>query len=394
MIGFFSKDSGDDPDRHDDNESSDGLPYGIELPPTPRLPDINWLDDIAENARLGIPQPGFPARPLPFEEAAISLFNADMRELSKWRDQQRALLPSLYETATARRTSLEQEREVLDRKIVDTEKSIDAQRDELAEQDLKYPHASGPVNGALVLGVAVGAGLETIALQPMIGLVFATDDWKAWTTAAGVVVVIGGASWAFGGLLHRYLTYEGPVRVRHALACASIGFGLFAALALVGITAVRVLGRNADVTSLWEGVANACLLAAVQGLVQLAAMTHGWRHENPRVRELANTETHLGQLRAERDSIENAVGDTCVWADSLNEFHVGDWLTNHRAQLADDYAADDLIYRNELAQALIGAGHDEAADILHILPLPKFVPPVETDAEDDDEWVHGFMLPL
>ena len=69
-------------------------------------------------------------------------------------------------------------------------------------------------------------------------------------------------------------------------------------------------------------------------------------------------------------------------------------MTEHRAQIAEDYAAADLTYRNELGQALLDAGHDEAADMLLILPLPRFVPPVESDPDDADNWINGFMLPL
>jgi len=393
-MAFFRKTHGDDEFGLPDDQDTDGRPDGIEPPPVPRLPAIDWPADVAANARLGIPQPGFPSRALPFEEAAVSLFQADMRELSKWGSRQRALLPSLSEMATARRTGLEQESDRLDREIADTEVNIDAQRDQLAEQDLKFPQGSGAVGGLLVFATALGAGLETIALQPVIADVFATHDWKAWAFAGLTVGAIGYSSWQFGGLLHRWLTYEGPSRVRRTLGWTSVGFGLFATLALVAVVAIRILGRNAEVTSLKEAAFAGCLYAAVQGLVQLAAMTHGWRHQNPRVQELINTEAHLAQLRDQREMLGVALGDAAAWAESLNEFHVGDWLTDHRAQLAEDYAAADLTYRNELGHAHIEAGHDEAADMLLILPLPRFVPPVESDPDDATNWINGFILPL
>jgi hypothetical protein len=394
MAFSFRKNTPDDDFDFPAEQDTDGRPNGIEPPPVPRLPDIDWPTDIADNARLGIPQPGFPSRPLPFEESAVNLFNADQRELSKWGKRQRAILPSLYEMAMTRRSTLEQECDSLDRQISETEANIQEQREQLVEQDLKFPHVSGAVDGLLVVGTALGAGLETIALQPVIGEVFATHDWKAWGFAALTVGAIGYSSWQFGGLLHRWLTYEGPSRVRRALGWKSVGFGLFATLALIAVVAVRILGRNSEVTSWQEAAFAGCLYAAVQGLVQLAAMTHGWRHQNPRVRELANTEAHLTQLRVERDTLGDALGDAAAWAESLNEFHVGDWLTDHRAQLAQDYAAADLAYRNELGQALIDAGHDEAADMLLILPLPQFVPLVESDPDDATNWINGFMLPL
>lgn len=392
-MAFFNKNHDDDDADSIAAQDADGRPDGIDPPPVPRLPDIDWQGDIAENARLGIPQP-FPSRPLPFEEAAVNLFNADQRELSKWGDRQRAILPSLYEMATTRRSALEQERDRLDLQIAETESNIEEQREQLVEQDLKFPHVSGAINNTLIVGVALGASLETIALQPVIGQVFATDDWKAWGFAALVVGAVGYSSWQFGGLLHRWLTYEGPSRVRRALGWKSIGFGLFATLALVAVVGVRTLVRNTAVTSWQEAAFAGCLYAAVQGLVQLAAMTHGWRHQNPRVQELANTEAHLTQLRADRDTLGDALGDAAAWAESLNEFHVGDWLTHHRAQLAQDYAAADLAYRNELGQALRGAGHDESAYMLLILPLPQFVPLVESNPEDDADWINGFVLPL
>lgn len=394
-MAFFNKNhSDDDFGVPDDSQDPDGRPDGIEPPPVPRLPDIDWQADVTANARLGIPQPGFPARPLPFEEAAVNLFHADMYELSKWGKRQHALLPSLCEMATARRAGLEQECDRLDREIADAEADVERQRDQLVEQDLRFPQVSAAVSGLLVFGITLGAGFETVALQPVIGEVFATHDWKAWGFAALTVGAIGYSSWQFGGLLHRWLCYEGPRRIRRALGWKSVGFGLFAALALVAVVAIRILGRNTDVTSWQEAVFAGGLYAAVQGLMQLAAMTHGWRHQNPRVRELANTETHLTQLRAERESLDDALGDAAAWTESLNEFHVGEWLTDHRAQLAEDYAASDLTYRNELGQALIAAEHQEAADMLLILPLPQFVPPVESDPDDPDDWVNGFVLPL
>ena len=394
MAFSFRKNIPDDALDIPADQDTDGRPDGIEPPPRPRLDDIDWQTDVAENSRLGIPQPGFPSRPLYIEEQAVFLFSADMREWSKWGKRQRALLPSLSETATTRRTSLEQDCDRVDREIADTEASIDDQRDQLAEQDLRFPRVSAAVDDLLIVGTALGAGLETIALQPVIGDVFATHDWKAWGFAALAVGAIGYSSWQFGGLLHRWLTYEGPHRVRRALGLKAIGFGLFAALALVAVVGVRILGRNVEVTSWKEAAFAGCLYAAVQGLVQLAAMTHGWRHQNPRVRELANTEAHWHQLREERASLSDDLGEASAWAESLNEFQVGEWLTDHRAQLAEDYAAADLAYRNELGQALIDAGHDEAADMLLILPLPRFVPPIESDPDDSANWINGFMLPL
>lgn len=378
----------------DEGPDTDGCPDGIDPPPAPRLADVDWDADVAENARLAIPQPGFPSRPLPFEESAVKLFDADMRECTKWGNRQRTLLPSLHETALARRNELQDDCDRLDREIAATQNDVEAQREQLDEQDSRFPQASGAVDGLLVVGTAVGAFLETVALQPVIGKIFATDDWKAWSFAAFAVGAIGYSSWQFGGLLHRWLAYEGPIRVRRTLGWKAVGFGLFAVLALIAIVAIRILARSDEVTSWQEAAFSGCLYAAVQGLVQLAAMTHGWRHENPRVKELANTEAHLAQLRTDREAREDDLGDATAWAESLNEFQVGTWLTEHRAQLAADYGAADLAYRNDLGQALIDAGHDESASMLLILPLPTFVPPVESDPDDTTEWVNGFMLPL
>lgn len=393
-MALFSKKPRDDDGSPDDLRGADGLPDGVETPPVPRLPDIDWQTDVTENARLGIPGPGFPSRALEIEEAAVNLFNADMRELTKWGNRQRAVLPALHEMASTRRNGLELECNGVDGEIASAEAAVVAQREQLAEQELKYPRASGAVNGSLVVGTALAAGLEMIALQPVIGAVFATQDWKAWGFAALAVGGIGYSSWQFGGLLHRWLAYEGPRRIRRALGLKALGFGIFAGLALVAVVGIRLLGRNDQVTSVGEAVFAGFLYAAVQGLVQLTAMTHGWRHENPRVRELANTEAHLAQLRQDREALDDARGEAETWAESLNEFHVGEWLTQHRAQIAEDYAAAVHIYRNELGQALIGSGHGEAADVLLILPLPKFVPPIESDPDDDGDWVNGFILPL
>lgn len=117
----------------------------------------------------------------------------------------------------------------------------------------------------------LGAGLETVALQLVIGEVFATDDWKAWSFAALTVGAIGLSSWQCGGLLHRWHTYEGPSRGRRALGWKALGFGLFATLALVAVSAIRILGRNADVTSLNEAA-----------LSQRSKVSFSWPHD-PRV---------------------------------------------------------------------------------------------------------------
>ena len=176
------------------------------------------------------------------------------------------------------------------------------QREQLAEQDLKFPQVSGPVDGLLVVGDRARCGLETIALQPVIGEVFATHDWKAWGFAALTVGAIGYSSWQFGGLLHRWLTYEGPQSRAARPRVEVVGFGLFASVGSSPSSRSAILGRNAEVTSWKEAAFAGCLYAAVQGLVQLAAMTHGWRHENPRVRELANTEAQL-DASAERAGV-------------------------------------------------------------------------------------------
>lgn len=378
-----------------DLQSADGLPDGVEPPPVPRLVDLDWHPDLIENARLGIPRPGCPSRPLPFEEAAANAFNADMHELSKWAQRQRAVLPSLHEMATTRCDSLDLELDRLDAEIADTEADVAAQRDQLAEQYLKFPWLSGTINGPLIVGTSLVAGLETVALQPVVGEVFATADWKAWAFSALAVGSIGYSSWRFGGVLHQWLAYEGPPRIRRALGWKAAGFGAFAGLALVAVVGIRLLGSHQQVTSATEALFAGFLYAAVQGLVQLAAITHGWRHDDPRVRELANTEAHLAQLRLDRDAVADARGETHIWAESLDGFTVSTWLTEHRAQLAADYAAASLSeYRNPLEQALRDAGHEESADMLLILPLPKFVPPIDSDPDDDGDWVTGFMLPL
>ncbi|WP_055476940.1 hypothetical protein [Gordonia sp. HS-NH1] len=395
MMALFNRHrSNDDLGLPDEDTDTDGRPDGIDPPPAPRLADIDWDADVAENARLAIPQPGFPSRPLPFEESAVKLFDADMRECTKWGNRQRALLPSLHETASARRLDLREDCDRLDREIAAAQNDVESQREQLDEQDRRFPQGPGAVDGLLIAGMTLGAGLETITLQPVIGEIFTTQDWKAWCFAAFAVGAIGYSSWQFGGLLHRWLAYEGPVRVRRTLGWKALGFAVFAVLALIAVVAIRLLARNDEVTSWQEAAFGGCLYAAVQGLVQLAAMTHGWRHDNPRVKELANTEAHLTQLRSDREMRDDDLGDATAWAESLNEFHVSAWLTEHRAQLAADYAAADLAYRNDLGQALIAAGHDESASMLLILPLPTFVPPAESDPDDTTEWVNGFMLPL
>jgi hypothetical protein len=394
-MGFFRKNSNDSTNDIDDYEpTADGLPAGIEPAPSPRLPEIEWDEDVTKNAQLGIPQLGYPARALPFEEMTERLFNADMREHTKWLDRQRGLLPSLLEMASTRRAQLGHQCALLAAKIAAVEADISAQRDQLADPDRKFPQPAAKVSTGIAVVTTAGAVLETFALQPMIGQIVRLNNERAFGLAAFAVGSVGCAGWLLGGVLHRWAAYEGPRRLRRLQGSAALGLGLLSISALVAVVGVRILGRNEQLSTS-AAVMTALLYAAMQGGVQLGAILHGWWHSNPRVRQLANTTAHLEDLTVDLRELEDARENADLWAESLADFQLGAWMTEHRAQLAEDYAAADFDYRNNLSQALIEAGHDDAVAMLHILPLPKFVPPVEIDPSDPLNWLTGgFLLPL
>ena len=391
-MAFFNR-------NHDDDDlgteaggpNTDGLPDGVDRPPVPPLPGEDLHATIERNVRSGIPGSGHPSRPLAEEEAAVHLFNAFMWELTNWAARTRIIIPALIDAAAERRNLAESDFARVTRKIEETEADIEAQRDQMVDRELRFPLLVTAVNGLLIaFAVALGY-VEVLGLKPVIGQVVGMGPKSAWYSAVGVVGLSVLAAWELGSRLHKWVTYEGPARVRKTYGWWVALLGVAELFVLAGIIYMRLQLHSENVTSPLSG---AIIYVGVQALAILTAAGHGWRLNNPRTQELAHSEAHLKQLQQERNDREDDLTEARIWAESLGEFRVGDWLSQHRAQIAEDFARDVLEYRAELGQSHLEAGNDEAYTILLILPLPKFVPPVDTDPDDPGDWINGFMLPL
>lgn len=369
-----------------------GLPAGLDPPPAQQ--DIDWEGEIPEMARLSVPRPGHPARCTDAEGAAELMFMGDMHEVTKWGRHQRTLIPSLLEIAGTQRTTLDAALRKCEREITVTEDDLDAQRDQMSDQDLKFPGVARHGSALAATGTVGFGTLEIFTLKPMIGAVIGQDDFTAGAMSGLVVTGICAAMWGLGWSLHRGVTYEGPARIRRLYLAVAIGLGLVGVCALAAIVGIRVTGSD-DGMGVVSHSLGGLLYGAVQASVQFLAATHGWMVGNPRVRQLKVTERHLGELQTERDSLEARLGDVETWVESLTEFDISAWMTSHRARIAADYGASNRDFRHQLGLALLSEGHDESADTLHLLPLPQFVPPAEVN--DDDEpggWLTGWIQPL
>ncbi|WP_235530616.1 hypothetical protein [Phycicoccus sp. Root563] len=381
----------------------EGLPDGLEPPPTSGLEDLEWQAEVDGCARLGIPRPGGPVRELAFERGVVGRFVAHMHDLDKWAARQRALLLAVRVDAAARCSHLEQEGRRLDVDVATTESDLEAQREQLADRADRFASGNGVVDKRLVMGIVCLAGVEVLVLTPLIGVLMGDNVVTASAFACLVVGVVGYGSWQLGCLLHRWLAYEGPPRLRRALGLTALALGVLAVTALAAVVLARLVGlgdlakaeADAPVLSAQDTVVSALVFLAVQGLVQLISGIHGYRHGNPRLRELAGTQAYLSRVRTERDEVVEQLGEMQTWAETLDEFRVGEWLTRHRSAIAACYEARDHLFRSDLEKALVHAGQHASADMLLILPIPRFVPPVDHD--DDDAlggWRNGFLLRL
>lgn len=369
-----------------------GLPLGLEPPPPQQ--DIDWMSEIPEMARLGVPRPGHPARCTDAEGAAELMFAADMHEVTKWGRRQKTLIPGLLEIAGTERSTLDATLRKFEREITVTEDDLDAQRDQMSDQDMKFPGLARQGSTLAAAGTVGFGTLEIITLKPMIGTVIGTDDFTAGAMSGLIVTGICSAMWGLGRALHRGLTYEGPARIRRLYLAVAAGLGLVVGVgALVAIVGIRVAGGD-DGMGTESHVLGGLLYGSVQAAVQFLAAAHGWSVGNPRVRQLKVTERHLKGLQTGRDSLEARLGDVETWVESLAEFDISDWMTSHRARIAADYGAANRDFRHQLGLALLDEGHDESADTLHLLPLPQFVPPVEVDDDDPGGWLTGWIQPL
>jgi hypothetical protein len=369
----------------------DGLPDGVEPPPIPPLPGVGLHDNIERNVRSGIPGSGYPSRPLPEEEAATHLFNAHMRELTLWVARARAIIPAVTDAAAERCNVVDGDRARTSSKIEETEADVEAQREQLVDRELRFPSLLARVNNLLIaFAVAIGF-VEVLGLQPVIGQVVGMPPEAAFFSAVGVVGLSVLAAWESGGRLHKFVTYEGPSRVRVIHGWWVVLLSASELALLIGIIYMRSQMRGQNLTS---PVAGTVIYVGVQALAIVTAAGHGWRLNNPRVQELAHTERQLAHLQGDRAAIEDELAQARVWAESINEFHVCAWLSHYRAQIAEDFSRDVLDYRTALGQAHLEAGNNDAYAVLLVLPLPKFVPPAEADPDDPNVWINGFVLAL
>lgn len=393
MIGVLRAKQEGSLDDDAEGLSALGLPFGIEPPPPSRRLEIDWAREADECAQCGIPQGSAPLRPLYIEEAAQRLFEADNHDFSKWASSQAGKRDSLRDSASELFARREAERVELSRQMDDCSADIAVQRDQLVDQDLKYPRtAAGIKAGAIVATVLLGA-LEVFLLQPVVGQVFDVSEPKAWGMAAVIAAGIAALSTFLGTTLHRSLMSEGPARIRRPYVAGAAIAAVFSVAVLVGLTGIRILARSNELTSASSPIMIGLTFAAVQGAFQLGGIAHGWWRHNPRVRQLAASEVHHEQLSDEFETCDEACQEAASWKSSLDDWDHRQWIADHRASLASDYTADVLTFRGDLQAAHLTRKNLEAVEKLDLLPMPVFVPPVETDLDAGD-WLTGFVLPL
>lgn len=373
----------------------DGLPRDVEPPPLETQEEVPWDADVELYTSIGSPAPGHPHRCLGTESQAVEGHDDDQLAVTKWLRRTAAVLPALLESWTTHRQNLQQVRAeaVTERNGLVT--MIDDLRDQLAEPDQKY-------SGSSVVGTALTrfltfflAGVETLALYPVLGQVLAVSGAAAMASSLMSVVLGIGAGWGVGALLHRGLLYEGPTRVRRTHFALATMLTAAGGAILVGIIAVRVMVSDPRFTSHEDAVMTAVLWAGIQLTAQVLAFWDGWRRNNPRVNEIVAAE---GRLEACEDTIDAIDAEQQIVDEEvelLTQFSLLAWVADHRTQIAKRYTERTHQFRKELGASLIATGHDEAADLLLILPMPAFIPPVDTDWNDPgDDWLHGFVLPL
>jgi hypothetical protein len=372
-----------------------GLPVGLDPLPPSRLADqiASWSADVPRSAALAMPGAGHPARPMAPEEAAAHAFAADIEDLSKWARTTAPRLRALTDDAERRRSDAAEDVRKLDEEIEQRETELAQLRDQLTDQDRRFPAPAGPKQVAILVACVVLAAVEVSALVPVVGIVFQVADPYAWMMAGGIVGVTTGSAWGAGATLHRWLLHEGPDRVRRAIGWMALLFVAIALVGTVGTVAMRYLSADSRIG---EGAAasSAATYFAVQAGAVLTSMLHAWWHNDPRVRELRALEAELGFLEGIREGARATESEESLLAQGLAEFDLNAWLARHRSALALEYRSANLEkYRHPLGQALAEAGHDLSVMTLQVLPLPSYVPPVEVDPDEVD-WISGFVVTL
>lgn len=373
--------------------TEDGLPYGFEPPPDDRVAEINDLlaDDVAIASPLGFPGSGHPNRPLPIEEALERIYNETQADYTPWAKRQSGRQPQLLEQAQKRQTELTGEHDRVTERATQAQSELDQQRAQLIEPDLAWTAPVRDLFRKVMPIVIVGvAFLELLALQPAIGQVVQLSDAKAWGLTCFAAVVIMLTSYSAGAVLHRCLSYEGPRRIRTTLALVTGFLTALALAALVGVVTIRVVSSAQG-----TGLAALPLYVAVQGGVQAVAALHGWSHLNPRVRQIRRTELEVARLAETGEELTARIAEAADWEASLVAFRMIKWLTVRRPAMADSYTEAVLrLSRGWRGYELLRLEHPDSADVLAMLPLPKFIPPMDSEDDDGLEWLTGLLLTL
>jgi hypothetical protein len=394
ITGLFRRraDGSSDDTVPDDTASGEGVPQGVPLPPPSRLDAVEATldEDVIRSADVGLPPVGYPNRPLPSEEEAVKHHDIDQHQLSVWAREAKAVIAALLVEASDKLTHLAGQRTDFQSDQQATTSALDDAESELDEPDRRYFRQPGSWALALMLGgLLVLGALETNALQPILGQVLRQSDRQAWGLAVFMVAVLTGECHVTGVVLHRWLAYEGPRRMRVAHALGALVGLLLAAAALTAIVIIRMTGAKIStpgVTSL--------LYVAVQGGVELGALALGWWHGNPRVRQIRGLRQEIDALEDKLADSDDRIAEVAQWQQTLQEFSVNDFLQSRRPQLAADYAAVILAHRHNLWIELVERAHQDSADTLLLLPLPVFTPPADIDDDDGDWLTGGFGLAL
>ena len=161
---------------------------------------------------------------------------------------------------------------------------------------------------------------------------------------------------------------------------------------LAGIVDIRLQMLSAGNAS-WSA---ALLYIAMQGGVELAgSAVHGWWQHNPRVRQIRATEQRIAEAELAGEDSTDRITELSDWEETLVQFQMTDWLASRRAALADRYASAVLrISRNTRCHELSRLGHHDAVSTVQMLPMPKFIPPVDLGSDDIDDWLSGPLLTL
>jgi hypothetical protein len=386
--------SGNDDDDVEYDPTMDGLPHAFEQPPHDHLDEVAELldEDVLIGSPLGFPETGHPLRPMHIEEAVVLIHDEVQSDFGRWGRRQEGRQQALVIEAEQRIAEINRQHEVLHDEVAQRKTELSQQQDQLSDPDLALPSRTRTLaRDAAPVAVLAVVTMEVFALRPIVGQVIRLSNPQSWFLTTVAVSVIMASSYLSGAVLHRWLTYEGPRRIRHAhLVTAAIllvlGLG-----SLAGVVDIRMQMLSQGNTT-WSA---ALLYIAMQGGVQVGAAVHGWWQHNPRVRQIRAIEQRIAELEQAGEDLTDRITELSDWEETLVQFQMTDWLTSRRAALADRYAATILqISRNTRRHELSRLGHHDAVNTVQMLPMPKFIPPVDSGSDDDDDWLSGPLLTL